>query len=141
MQVISIMTFGLLASKNHLCRALTSTIQQAFRNSLRPRHHLAMFTSTLVVASTKTSFSLCQGGDDEVLKVPSFEESVLEFDHYNGVTLYLDKMIESSTFADNLKEALSFWKAEGRKGIWIHVSTDKAHLIPVRIRLAVSLFE
>lgn len=61
-----------------------------------------------------------------------FDESSLTFDHYNGVTLNLES-IESSEdeFKEHLTQALTFWKAEGRKGTWIHAPLSKAHLIPV----------
>lgn len=73
--------------------------------------------------------------------VPPFDESVIEYDHYNGVTLHLDKLSSSSSsanineeqesalFAKNLQQAMSFWKAEQRKGIWVHLPTAKAHLV------------
>eukprot|EP00526_Cylindrotheca_closterium_P017189 CAMPEP_0113627560 /NCGR_PEP_ID=MMETSP0017_2-20120614/14276_1 /TAXON_ID=2856 /ORGANISM="Cylindrotheca closterium" /LENGTH=309 /DNA_ID=CAMNT_0000537825 /DNA_START=416 /DNA_END=1345 /DNA_ORIENTATION=+ /assembly_acc=CAM_ASM_000147 len=97
-----------------------------------------MALSSTTVASQQTT--LCQGdGDSNTLTVPPFDESVLSYDHYNGVTLHLDKLSsnettdneeESALFAQDLKQAMSFWKAEQRKGIWVHVPTSKAHLVP-----------
>jgi len=71
-----------------------------------------------------------------VTKIP-FDESVLSYDHYNGVTIHLDKYdlkndddSRQSSFATQLNDALTIWKAEGRKGIWIHASTQSAKYIP-----------
>lgn len=86
----------------------------------------------MMAASGGTSIAMSQEGGDTVT-VPPFEESVLAYDHYNGVTLHLDKLEDNhgpEMFARNLKEALNFWKAEGRKGIWVHAPPNKAHLIP-----------
>jgi len=68
----------------------------------------------------------------------------LTYDHYNGVTIHLDKYdkddedktyddsseSKQSSFATKLKDALTIWRAEGRKGIWIHANTESAKYIP-----------
>lgn len=135
------MLFGSIASRIHQSRAFSSKIRPGLQLSLRkpspsknvsPSSYFAWLTAGLLAVSTGTSVALCHEGDEVV--TPPFSESALEFDHYNGVTLHLDKLEESSDFAENLKNALNFWKAEKRKGIWIHASTDKAHLLPVRDR-------
>ena len=89
------------------------------------------------------------------VKVPPFDESVLSYDHYNGVTLHLGdymKSIQQSTsekeeeeatkpatpdnndttgnFASDLETALEFWRAEGRKGIWVHAPPEAVQFIP-----------
>jgi hypothetical protein len=108
-----------------------------------------------------------------LLEIPPFPDSVLSYDPYNGVTLYLGKLLlewqtqkeegeqqpnnQSETmpssnhhpqeedhhhhlgggsllFRHNLDRALQFWKAEGRKGIWIHVPPIAAHWIPACIQ-------
>ena len=85
------------------------------------------------MVANSNSDSLTFNGNDKVT-VPPFEEDVLEYDHYNGVTLHLSRLdaADQVVFAEDLKQALDFWKGEGRKGIWIHVPTSKANLIPVR---------
>ena len=83
----------------------------------------------LILACAAQS-TFCQ--EDDSVHVPPFEESTLSFDHYNGVTLHLDRLkTDDTAFPNDLHEALNWWKAEGRKGIWIHCSTAKAHLVPV----------
>jgi hypothetical protein len=89
------------------------------------------------------SLATCQVQDDDNhnddVLVPPFEEESLAFDHYNGVTIHLDKFStppSSDTFQADLEQALTFWKAEGRKGIWIHVPPSMAYLVPVRTCVA-----
>lgn len=76
-------------------------------------------------------------------------ESCLEYDHYNGVTLYLGKwkpnreeasndnnnsdVVSAEDFEKALKDALKIWKNEGRKGIWIHI--PKSHVDKVAIAI------
>ncbi|CAJ1932384.1 unnamed protein product [Cylindrotheca closterium] len=108
----------------------------------RPHSSSWMTTAGLIMALSSTaaaSQTLCQGdGDNSILTVPPFDESVLIYDHYNGVTLNLEKLLsettneeeESALFAKNLEGAMKFWKAEQRKGIWVHIPTSKAHLVP-----------
>mmetsp|Transcript_35483 Transcript_35483/g.85862 ORF Transcript_35483/g.85862 Transcript_35483/m.85862 type:complete len:652 (+) Transcript_35483:140-2095(+) len=92
------------------------------------------------------------------VKAPPFDETVLSYDHYNGVTLHLGdymKWIQQYTseeeeaaaaaaskpttpdnndttgkFASDLETALEFWRAEGRKGIWVHAPPEAAQYIP-----------
>jgi len=88
-----------------------------------------------------SSLTYCQednrtASDDAVVSTPPFPESALTYDHYNGVTLDLGQMLKdeestSSSFPQDLTDALTFWKAEGRKGIWIHVPASRADLVTV----------
>ena len=98
----------------------------------RPSKLPGAFLAGLMVVTSTTKIAFCQEDDDSV-HTPPFEESMLSYDHYNGVNLHLDKLDGGdATFPEKLGRALDFWKAEGRKGIWIHCSTSQAHLIPVR---------
>ena len=89
---------------------------------------------------SSVSLAYCQGDSPEsnsVVTTPPFDESSLTFDHYNGVTLHLDKIeTQESDFKKDLSDALLFWKAEGRKGIWINVPKSAAHFVPVCISVA-----
>ncbi len=80
------------------------------------------------------SLTHCEGDKDSVkddaITLPPFPDSVLSYDHYKGVILDLEEL-SSENFRQDLANALIFWKAEGRKGIWIHVPTSKADWIPV----------
>jgi len=85
----------------------------------------------------------CESESIRVTEIP-FDESVLSYDHYNGVSIHLDKYDQhdndgihddsstapQSSFATKLDDALTIWKAEGRKGIWIHANTESAKYIP-----------
>jgi ADP-ribose pyrophosphatase YjhB (NUDIX family) len=110
----------------------------------------------------------CQEGENTVKKsdnitLPPFDDSVLSYDHYNGVTIHLDKYhhrhqksnddddgdgndssdnqlststIETETsFSQKLKDALQIWKSEGKKGIWIHTNSETSKYIPICIEL------
>jgi len=83
---------------------------------------------------SSVSLAYCQGDSPEsqsVVTTPPFDESALTFDHYNGVTLHLDRIETSpSEFKKDLSDALLLWKAEGRKGIWINAPKSAAHFVP-----------
>jgi hypothetical protein len=85
----------------------------------------------------------------EIPPPPPFPDSVLSYDLYNGVTLYLGKYLKRQTsqqqqpqpsneypppselsFRQHLDHALQLWKDQGRKGIWIQVPPVAAHWIP-----------
>jgi ADP-ribose pyrophosphatase YjhB (NUDIX family) len=77
--------------------------------------------------------------NDVVIQQP-FDESILETDHYNGVSLHLERLgtgeyddisMSAADFETALHTALDFWKREGRKGIWIHLNTQQADKVPV----------
>lgn len=80
----------------------------------------------------------------------TFPESILRHDHYNGVTIHLEKceepspkpdtssssslsqqLLDPSTFAQCLGAALETWQRQGKKGIWIHVPIQYSNLIPI----------
>ena len=107
---------------------------------------LSSFSTALnaAVSSLSANTTYCEeseGGSEnesiDVTEIP-FDESVLSYDHYNGVTIDLDKydgnddssISQQSSFATKLNDALTIWKAEGRKGIWIHANTASAKYIP-----------
>jgi hypothetical protein len=93
-------------------------------------------SSSLVYCASTTTTDTMEMEDS--LKVPPFDESSLSFDHYNGVVLHLDKINANGndhsvvSFEQDLQQALLFWKAEGRKGIWIHAPSSMAKFVPVR---------
>jgi 8-oxo-dGTP pyrophosphatase MutT (NUDIX family) len=102
-------------------------------------------------SALSTNTTCCDEGEGEgenesirVTEIP-FDESILSHDHYNGVTIDLEKYHQNdddkdtdhssftsqqSSFATKLNDALAIWRAEGRKGIWIHANTKSAKYIP-----------
>eukprot|EP00934_Nitzschia_sp_Nitz4_P007876 Nitzschia sp. Nitz4//scaffold49_size126201//62701//63798//NITZ4_003644-RA/size126201-processed-gene-0.70-mRNA-1//1//CDS//3329553155//7866//frame0 len=73
--------------------------------------------------------------DASISQLP-FHPSALSFDHYHGVTLHLEEVtVSPEEFKGQLTEALSHWAAESRKGIWIHVPTDRSDLVPICVDL------
>jgi hypothetical protein len=141
-----------LRNTRHLSSSSAVLLSKTTRGggSVTSRHHrhlssASSFLGLMMAVTSGSSFVYCQKEEEveeddnngSTIQVPPFDESVLTYDHYNGVTLHLDKLAEeevtSSTFPQNLKKALTFWKAEGRKGIWINAPTNKAHLVPVSL--------
>mmetsp|Transcript_692 Transcript_692/g.1000 ORF Transcript_692/g.1000 Transcript_692/m.1000 type:complete len:411 (+) Transcript_692:64-1296(+) len=106
----------------------------------------AVVTSTNGGNSSAMAATLCEPDEDghdyeegaETISMP-FAEEVIHTDTYNGVTLFAEEIDSSHTsdpsiFAEALQNALTIWKAEGRKGIWIHIPTSLSHLIPVCVQ-------
>ena len=101
----------------------------------RRRISLGLFLTTALMSGASLAMCQAQDDDNDDVVLPPFEEESLALDHYNGVTLHLDKLStppSSDAFQADLEQALTFWKAEGRKGIWIHSPPSMAYLIPVR---------
>jgi len=91
-------------------------------------------TAAALSRNNSTSSAQCAAQEDEEIIMQPFEESCLEFDHYNGVTLNLEKVDNSmpkDDFASALKIALMLWKQEGRKGVWIHCPDRHADKVPI----------
>ena len=141
-----------LTSLNHRAAPLSSSGQSrrtvvGIASSSRVNHRQsnqsiyqgALFASIFL----STSVALCQGGRDDVetdvLLIPPFDEDVLSFDHYNGVTLHLENMnwesFDPETFKKDLEQALEFWSMEGRKGVWIQCPPTCAEVVPIAIQL------
>jgi len=59
-----------------------------------------------------------------------FPDESLTFDTYNGVTLTVSDVIDAD-FQRKLDASLSQWRARGKRGIWIHIPTKFAHLVPI----------
>jgi 8-oxo-dGTP pyrophosphatase MutT (NUDIX family) len=80
-----------------------------------------------------TTKATTTANDDDIVLAQPFTEDVLEYDHYNGVIVHLEKLpavIDPLQFGRDLATALTLWKAERRKGIWIHCPEQRAELIP-----------
>jgi ADP-ribose pyrophosphatase YjhB (NUDIX family) len=92
-----------------------------------------------------------------------FPPEILQHDHYNGVTIHLDRISSASSsassaaassascdssslsetsslssllhFEQTLQSSLLEWKKQGKKGIWIHVPRHEVDKIPICIGL------
>ena len=127
-------------------RSITRSVARSGRRRPHPLYTVVLASSAAVVGGF-SSLTSCSTEDETgvEIQVPPFDESSLTYDHYNGVTLHLDKILEfykpsqdapinqidASSFGDHLKQAIDFWKAEGRRGIWIQAPPEAAHLVPV----------
>lgn len=75
---------------------------------------------------------------DETIHTMPFPENALKHDHYNGVTIDISKLPQNLTespdlFEEALVKALSIWKIDGKRGIWIKMSKEFSNLIPPSI--------
>lgn len=75
----------------------------------------------------------------------TFPEDCLAEDHYGGVTLYVDRLLELTddnetrkTQQDILRDfdnmfttKLARWQAEKKRGIWVHLPIEASDLVPI----------
>jgi len=79
---------------------------------------------------SKGSTVNCEGRKSE-----GFPEESLKYDTYNGVTLKvanlgLENGLEEE-FGIMLQNSLRRWKEDGKRGIWMHVPTEKSSVVPI----------
>lgn len=100
------------------------------------------FTTTTIAASTATAAAILSSDettstnceDNEIIVSMPFPEEALWKDHYNGVTVDISKLPPSLTaspalFEEALAKALSIWKHEGKRGIWLKLKKENSNLI------------
>lgn len=59
-----------------------------------------------------------------------FPEGCLTHDLYQGITVDVAPLdLSADVFKDHLTRALSIWRCEGKRGIWLKVPTKRSHLI------------
>jgi 8-oxo-dGTP pyrophosphatase MutT (NUDIX family) len=94
-----------------------------------------MSTTALTAAAIATSAynennsTICEDNN----KLESFSQEALVHDTYGGITLYLDKINTSFTadeFSKVLSKSLDEWKQEKKRGIWLHIPTELASVVP-----------
>jgi 8-oxo-dGTP pyrophosphatase MutT (NUDIX family) len=84
--------------------------------------------------SSETKCNAATEEDSIILTMP-FPEECLTIDTYNGVTvdvsaLPVEQTQQSDVFRHLLRQALTIWREEGRRGIWFTIPTSFSHLIP-----------
>jgi ADP-ribose pyrophosphatase YjhB (NUDIX family) len=96
-------------------------------------------TLTTEAAGTSVATPVDDPTVTTVIEQP-FDQIILETDHYNGVSLHLerlpedaDKHMSAADFETALHTALDFWKRENRKGIWIHLGRKHADKVPAAV--------
>ncbi|KAM7519492.1 hypothetical protein LguiB_018454 [Lonicera macranthoides] len=71
---------------------------------------------------------------------PSFMINNLELldgwdDEYNGIIIDPQSLPSiPNAFASSLRASLSNWKLKGKKGIWLKIPQEQAHLVPIAIQ-------
>jgi 8-oxo-dGTP pyrophosphatase MutT (NUDIX family) len=82
-----------------------------------------------------------------------FPEQILEYDHYKGVTIHwkdasanlllqqpqtqqqsFDESTIDRLFVQTLQHQLALWKANGTRGVWLHVDPSQARIVPWAIQ-------
>jgi len=103
--------------------------------SLQHRNHSSMAAECV---SADENDGLDEDAKDQTITTTLFPEESLEYDHYNGVTVHVDERLLLSmedNFAANLGRQLQVWRAEGKRGVWLHVPKPCAAVIPVATEL------
>ncbi|XP_078177390.1 nudix hydrolase 8-like isoform X2 [Carex rostrata] len=62
---------------------------------------------------------------------------ILDFieDDYGGVIINPDSLPDASnSFAAALQSSLSYWKCEGKQGVWLRILEEQADLVPVALK-------
>jgi 8-oxo-dGTP pyrophosphatase MutT (NUDIX family) len=108
----------------------------AFSNNHNPNKKIIMTAPT-----TSSSNNTTVVDARATTTAQPFDESMLTYDHYNGIALDLGKYstaesndFTEETFSKQLQEALTIWKMEGRKGIWIHIPAHASRYVHVCIQ-------
>jgi ADP-ribose pyrophosphatase YjhB (NUDIX family) len=90
-----------------------------------------IFAVATLLASALSSVEATSCEADE------FPNDILHLDSYNGVVMKVNETVsmahDKDDFALSLEASLTKWRCEGKRGIWIHIPTDFAHLVPVCI--------
>mmetsp|Transcript_8699 Transcript_8699/g.20108 ORF Transcript_8699/g.20108 Transcript_8699/m.20108 type:complete len:356 (-) Transcript_8699:176-1243(-) len=112
-------------------RKLTTTTSTTTSSGARPSL-LCLAAVTGIAFSANTTTALAPSSDAVV-----FPPQALELDNYNGVILKVNDAKEDKRFQDAvafgqlLGSCLEQWNKEGKRGIWVHVPTQMAHLVPI----------
>ncbi|KAK2441147.1 nudix hydrolase [Trifolium repens] len=66
------------------------------------------------------------------------EEISVEEDKYGGVILTVQKPMDSVYFASQLKDSISHWKQQGKKGMWINLPILHSNLVDSAVKAGFS---
>jgi hypothetical protein len=140
-----------------LLTATSATVMAAYHqsddngSSINDRNWGLKSTNNMYIADCES-----QKTDQASETLEFLPETILKFDHYNGVIIHLDWIFNQTvvedgetekqqqlkrlykewkenprSFEDLLQRSLQNWKNEGRKGIWIHLPREMASVVPV----------
>ena len=64
---------------------------------------------------------------------------IINFDRFNGITIRPHHLqeINVEVFAEQLAASLKSWKEEGRRGVWIKITSEQSDLIPIATKVSV----
>lgn len=88
-----------------------------------------IFAVATLLASTLSSIDAVSCDANE------FPDELLHLDSYNGVIMKVNDTMavaqDANDFSASLEASLAKWRTDGKRGIWIHIPTEFAHLVPV----------
>jgi ADP-ribose pyrophosphatase YjhB (NUDIX family) len=123
----SIMASLFAASSRHVVRrapavrSLSTLLTQPATIQRKRIPQFAVAVTCLLASASTLTF--CEADE--------FAQNVLEFDSYNGVILQVNDTVASDDFGKRLEASLVTWALEGKRGIWIHIPPELAHLVPI----------
>lgn len=106
--------------------------RSAYRSSSSLRSRYIPAIGALLLT---TSAASCSSGDpSRTACAAAFSEEMLVEDFYSGITVRLDMAKDASELSDfsaKLSSSVDHWRKENRRGIWIHVPLEYAHVVPI----------
>jgi len=101
----------------------------------------AVFMSSAAAAATAATVLLNNTDETSCENSTNFPEEALKQDTYGGMTIKLNELtkegedFDADSFARTLENSLRRWKAEGKRGIWIHIPTTCSDVVPLCTKL------
>ncbi|KAL9226962.1 hypothetical protein vseg_002714 [Gypsophila vaccaria] len=71
---------------------------------------------------------LKMGTEDGILLLPAIN------DDHGGVIVKIRETMDSNVFHDALRASMSQWRQEGKKGVWIELPIEVAHLVEIVVK-------
>ncbi|XP_038882882.1 nudix hydrolase 2-like isoform X5 [Benincasa hispida] len=92
----------------------------------------ASFCSKSFSVSAKSTFFMEQAPTaDEVQQVELLDATE---DNHGGVIVEMDKPMDCEIFAPILRASIAHWKKQGKKGVWIKLPIELAHLVEAIVK-------
>ncbi|XP_044502161.1 nudix hydrolase 2-like [Mangifera indica] len=109
---------------NATCVSKTPSLSSWFTCSKAPQGRIPFLTGNM--SSSTSSFEKPTVLENEVQHVELLNAVD---DLYGGVTVDMEKPMDSKLFASALKSSLSYWRQRGKKGVWIKLPSEFANLV------------
>ncbi|KAJ0113553.1 hypothetical protein Patl1_01817 [Pistacia atlantica] len=121
----SSVTSPLLSNTN--CVSTTSSLSSRFTGSKAPHERIPSLIGNM--PDSTSSLPLEKPVVLESNEVQHVELLNAVDDLHGGVTVDMEKPMDSKLFASALKSSLSYWRKKGKKGVWIKLPIGFANLV------------